>query len=259
MAERFARLREPARRYGYGMFDEWEGASLGLLALGRGEVDAAVRWLEQARDWPSEPPAWPQPHDSGWPVDLLEAYVLAGRTAEAATLTEQVSGLATASGDRPWMTGAAAFGRTLLADDPAEVERHGRAAIERFEVAVDPFYVARARLALARRLRRARRVTDAKVELELAREQLQALGAEPWGGAGGRRAWCRGADRRWPDALTAQERQIAELVAGGASNKAVAAQLYLSPKTIEAHLSRAYRKLGVSSRTQLAAPLGRAL
>lgn len=256
VAERFARLREPARRYGYGMFDEWEGASLGLLALGRGEVDAAVRWLEQARDWPSEPPAWPQPHDSGWPVDLLEAYVLAGRTAEAATLTEQVSGLATASGDRPWMTGAAAFGRTLLADDPAEVERHGRAAIERFEAAVDPFYVARARLALARRLRRARRVTDAKVELELAREQLQALGAEPWvaqvDGELGAAAPIGGG----PDALTAQERQIAELVAGGASNKAVAAQLYLSPKTIEAHLSRAYRKLGVSSRTQLAARWG---
>lgn len=256
VVERFARLREPASRYGYGMFDEWEGASLGLLALGRGEIEAAVRWLEQARDWPSEPPSSPQPHDSGWPVDLIEAYVLAGRAPDAARLVEQVEGLASASGDRPWMTGAAAFGAALLEEAPEAFEAFGRRAIAQFDAAVDPFYVARARLALGRRLRRARRVTDAKVELELARDAFAALGAAPWvaqvDGELGAAAPIGGG----PDALTAQERQIAELVAGGASNKAVAAQLYLSPKTVEAHLSRAYRKLGVSSRTQLAARWG---
>jgi DNA-binding CsgD family transcriptional regulator len=253
VAERFARLREPARRYGYGMFDEWEGASLGLLALGRGEIDAAVRWLEQARDWPSEPPAWPQPHDSGWPADLLEAYVLAGRAEDAATLIGQVEGLAVAGGGRPWMRGAAAFGQAMLEEDPARFEALGRAAIEQFEAADDPFYAARARFVLARRLRRARRVIDAKAELEIVRQQFAALGAAPWVAQVDVELGAAAPIGGGPDALTAQERQIAELVAGGASNKAVAAQLYLSPKTIEAHLSRAYRKLGVSSRTQLAA------
>ncbi len=59
------------------------------------------------------------------------------------------------------------------------------------------------------------------------------------------------------EAMTAQEHQIARLVAGGTSNKGIAAQLFLSPKTVEAHLTRIYRKLGVHSRTQLAAQLDR--
>ena len=117
----------------------------------------------------------------------------------------------------------------------------------------DPFGEARTRLALGRRLRRARRVADARGELEIARERFAELRAEPWVrqvevelGAGSQ----IGAGH---DQLTVQERQVAEVVAGGASNKEAAAQLYLSPKTIEAHLSRIYRKLGISSRTQLAA------
>ncbi len=254
LAERFLRLRESARRYGYGTFAEWEGASLGLLALGRGEVDGAIGWLEQARDWPSEPPEWPQPYDSsGWPIDLVEAYVLAGRADEARQLAGRIGGFAEAGGALPWMTGAAALTALLVEERLEAVEAHGRHAVDRFEAACDPFYAARARLALARRLRRARRVTDAKVELERARSGFVALGAEPWVAQVDAELGAAAPVGGGPDALTAQERQIAELVAAGASNKAVAAQLYLSPKTVEAHLSRAYRKLGVSSRTQLAA------
>ena len=57
--------------------------------------------------------------------------------------------------------------------------------------------------------------------------------------------------------MTAQGHQIARLVVGGTSNKGIAAQLFLGPKTVEAHLTRIYRKLGVHSRTQLAAQLDR--
>ena len=59
------------------------------------------------------------------------------------------------------------------------------------------------------------------------------------------------------DALTPQELQVATLVAGGATNKEVAGTMFLSPKTIESHLSRIYRKLGVTSRTQLAVRFAR--
>jgi DNA-binding NarL/FixJ family response regulator len=52
--------------------------------------------------------------------------------------------------------------------------------------------------------------------------------------------------------LTPQERQVAQLVSEGLSNKEVAAQLFLSPRTIDAHLRRVFAKLGVTSRTQLA-------
>lgn len=54
------------------------------------------------------------------------------------------------------------------------------------------------------------------------------------------------------DALTPQERRIAQLVAAGSSNKDIAGAMFLSPKTVENHLGRIYRKCGVSSRTQLA-------
>ena len=84
-----------------------------------------------------------------------------------------------------------------------------------------------------------------------------AIGAAPWVeaaerelGATGERLRRRALDA--PEELTTQEREIAGLVAAGASNKDVAAELYLSPKTVEAHLTRVYRKLGVNSRTQLA-------
>jgi DNA-binding NarL/FixJ family response regulator len=55
-----------------------------------------------------------------------------------------------------------------------------------------------------------------------------------------------------PDELTAQEVRVAHAVARGATNKQVAAELFLSPKTIEFHLARVYRKLGIHSRTELA-------
>jgi DNA-binding NarL/FixJ family response regulator len=58
-----------------------------------------------------------------------------------------------------------------------------------------------------------------------------------------------------PDTLTAQEARIAQLVGSGASNAEVAAQLYLSPRTVEYHLHKIFRRLGVSSRTQLARAL----
>jgi len=73
---------------------------------------------------------------------------------------------------------------------------------------------------------------------------LGAAGARPWGGRRARRG------------LTPGERRVAELVAAGLSNKQVAEQLYLSVYRVEAHLSQAYAKLGIASRTQLAAALG---
>jgi DNA-binding NarL/FixJ family response regulator len=81
------------------------------------------------------------------------------------------------------------------------------------------------------------------------------LGAQPWAetaqaelrAAGGRRS--RAVER---DELTLQERRVALAVARGASNREVAAELFLSTKTIEFHLRLIYRKLGVRSRTELA-------
>ena len=142
----------------------------------------------------------------------------------------------------------------LLADDhrPRFVE-----ALRRHETATAPFEAARTRLCFGQRLRRDGARIEAREQLRAAADGFRAIGAAPWVkaaerelGATGERLRRRALDA--PEELTTQEREIADLVAAGASNKDVAAELYLSPKTVEAHLTRVYRKLGVNSRTQLA-------
>jgi DNA-binding NarL/FixJ family response regulator len=104
--------------------------------------------------------------------------------------------------------------------------------------------------------RRAHRRVEARGHLREALAVFDRLGARPWAerartelAATGERL--RKRDPYAAEELTAQELQVA-LVAGGATNKEAAAQLFISPKTIEAHLGSIYRKLGVRSRTELA-------
>ena len=125
-----------------------------------------------------------------------------------------------------------------------------------------PFEAARTWLSWGQRLRRDGRRIEARERLRAALAGFRALGAPPWIDGTERELSATGERlrRREPgaaEAMTAQEHQIARLVVGGTSNKGIAAQLFLSPKTVEAHLTRIYRKLGVHSRTQLAAQLDR--
>jgi len=134
-----------------------------------------------------------------------------------------------------------------------------REALAAHADAGDAFEEARTRLLYGERLRRAKRRADARTELLRALEALERLGATPWVErarrelAASARIQRRGADA---DAeLTAQEAAVASLVAMGATNKEAAAKLFLARKTIEFHLGNVYRKLGVRSRTELAARL----
>ena len=110
---------------------------------------------------------------------------------------------------------------------------------------------------LGRAQRRAKKRAAARQSLEAARAGFEQLGCPGWAQAAageldrisGRRATPGGG-------LTPGERRVAELVAAGLSNKQAAEQLYLSVYTVEAHLSQAYAKLGIASRTQLARALG---
>jgi DNA-binding NarL/FixJ family response regulator len=77
------------------------------------------------------------------------------------------------------------------------------------------------------------------------RTQLRAAGARP------RRAALTG-----PESLTNSEREVARLAAGGASNRDIAQELFVTPKTVEVHLTNAYRKLGIRSRRELTGALG---
>jgi DNA-binding CsgD family transcriptional regulator len=120
-----------------------------------------------------------------------------------------------------------------------------------------PFERARTLLAYGRRLHRDKRRAPARERLGEARLGFERLGARAWAAQAENELRAAGARRRRSrsDVLTPQELRVAAAVRQGASNREIAAQLFLSPKTIEFHLRQIYRKLGVHSRTQLVAAL----
>jgi DNA-binding CsgD family transcriptional regulator len=156
----------------------------------------------------------------------------------------------------PWALARVAHAHGLLSE--------GHVAEERFQEALDhhrrarrPFERARTELAYGELLRRARRRVDARAHLEAALDTFENLGAVPWAERARLelRASGQAARRRDPSTLlqlTPQELQVARFVATGLPTREVAAQLFLSPRTVEFHLRNVFAKLGISSRSQLA-------
>ena len=152
-------------------------------------------------------------------------------------------------------------GWALLAER-GDVEEVLRSPAEAFAEAVElgstlaPFHRARNQLLYGEWLRRERSRREARVHLRAASELFRALGAAPWEerAAAELRATGETARKRDPstlDQLTPQELQIADLVADGLTNREIATQLYLSPRTIEYHLRKVFSKLGIASRSEL--------
>lgn len=233
--------------------------ALGLLLLAHGDVEAAVAHLEPVNRPGVAGTASPVFGRPSAP-DLLEAYVRAGRPVPA-TLTAPLDVLS-ARRQFPLIAALAWRCRGLLADDDE--------ALHCFEEALrlhgrldNPFAEARTLLCYGEALRRRGRRSDAREPLRTAREGFLRLGAEQWASradaelrAAGH-AVQAGSPSVTVTALTPQELQVALTVAAGATNREAAAKLFLSPKTIEFHLGQVYRRLGLRSRTELAALLQR--
>jgi DNA-binding NarL/FixJ family response regulator len=140
---------------------------------------------------------------------------------------------------------------------PAAAEHHFREAVALISSA-RPFDRPRVHLAYGEHLRRNGRRMEAREQLRAALDGFDEIGAQHWAERTRRELQATGetARRRTPDAitqLTPQELQIARLVAEGLTNKEVAAQLFLSPRTIDAHLRAVFAKLGITSRRELPA------
>ena len=117
-----------------------------------------------------------------------------------------------------------------------------------------PFELARTLLADGQILRRLKQKRQARGSLEQALAIFRGLDAERWVQRT-EAELARVAVRRAPDELSATELRIARLAASGSTNQEIATQVFLTRKAVEANLARAYRKLGIRSRAQLARAL----
>ncbi|HSL57506.1 MAG TPA: AAA family ATPase [Acidimicrobiales bacterium] len=200
-------------------------------------------------------------HPGGIPhlADLVEARLrigdLEGATAALGTLRARAAPL-----HGGWHRAALARVEGLLADD-VDALRH---AVDLHVGLGMPFELARALLDLGRTLRRLQQPVDSRAPLHEALRLFEHMGARAWAAtasselrAARGRVSAGGEPTAGLDVLTPQEERIATLVAAGATNKEVAAELFVAPKTVENCLSRVYAKLGVRSRTQLAAAVSR--
>jgi len=120
-----------------------------------------------------------------------------------------------------------------------------------------PIERARSLLVLGRIRRRRRKRLAAKAPLEEALAIFEAVGSPRWAEQASAEIACLGLRPRASDSLTLSEERVAHLAASGLTNHEVAASLIVSPKTVEAQLARAYRKLGIRSRAELGARMTR--
>jgi DNA-binding CsgD family transcriptional regulator len=184
-------------------------------------------------------------------AELVEAGVRGGRPDEAALALHRLRERTRAAGT-DWALGVEARCRALVGDDEATY----REAVERLAASRAALELARSRLLYGEWLRRANRRTDAREQLRAAHEDFERFGAAAFAERARRELLATGetvrrvtADAR--DALTPQEVQVARLARDGHTNPEIGAQLFISPRTVEYHLHKVYRKLDVSTRRQL--------
>ena len=225
----------------------WTASALGLLDLGLGRAESALARLEtlaEGRRFFHIPATRSTP-------DLVEAAVRLGRPEAAAEPLALFETWSRNTGRR-WTKALVHRCRALLDGD----QDLFHAAIALHEQDHRPFDEARTRLLYGEWLRRGKRKADARTQLSAALEIFERIGAVPWAERTRTELAATGTTGRAPDhglsvSLTPQELQIVRLAAQGLSNKDIAAQLFLSSRTVGHHLYKAYPKLGVASRAEL--------
>jgi DNA-binding CsgD family transcriptional regulator len=228
-------------------FFQWATA---VLCNSLGRYDDALAAAQQASDDPII-----EFYVSWSLAELIEAATRSSKPDCAAGALRRLSELTSVCGS-DWATGIEARSRALVSRGVA-AERLYRQSIECLGRTPLKLELARAQLLYGEWLRRERRRRDAREQLRSACECFDSVGAAAFAdrargelGATGERAPKRSSDAR--EVLTTQEALIARLAGGGASNRQIAEELFISPATVAYHLRKVFTKLGVSSRRELA-------
>lgn len=235
----------------------WVVASLGFLELSLGDHRAAVEVLSPAVEgWAAAATGIPGPTElitAPFLPDAAEALIGVGRLDDAERLVDALEANGTRL-DRPWMLALGARCRALLlaarGDLTAAVTVGERALTEHGRLSM-PFELARTQLVVGRLQHRRRQYDAATATVSTALAAFERIGAELW--ARQARAELDALTGRQTAAgLAESERRFADLAVQGMTNREIAATLYVSEKTVEANLSRVYRRLGIRSRGELA-------
>jgi len=235
---------------------EWANA---VLHNGLGRYREAMRSAERAL-YHQEYPGMRYPGVANWAAaELIEAAARSGRAEAAAATYRWIAEMTSASGT-DWALGVEARSHALLTEGEAAegLYQEAIACLGRSRVRAE---LARAHLLYGEWLRRQRRRGEAREQLRVALDMLEAMGMEAFaerarhelratGDAARKRAGAA-SDQQ----LTVQEAQIARLASDGMSNPEIGARLFLSPRTVQYHLSNVFAKLGLTSRSQLAVAL----
>jgi DNA-binding CsgD family transcriptional regulator len=236
----------------------WAVASLGFLEVSLCDHQAALDVLAPAVEAWSAMPASTELVTAPFLPDAAEALIGVGRLDDAERLVETVENNGRRL-DRPWMLAVGARCRALLLaarGDLAGAVAAGERALAEHERLPMPFELARTQLVLGRLQHRRRQYDAATETVTAALTAFEQIGAALW--AQQARAELAGLTGRQTAAgLAESERRIADLAAEGLTNREIAAALYVSEKTVEANLSRIYRRLGIRSRAELARVLSR--
>jgi ATP/maltotriose-dependent transcriptional regulator MalT len=191
-------------------------------------------------------------------AELIEAAARSGQPERGTGPLAQLAEVAHAAGT-DWALGTHARAAAMLAEG-ATAERLYREAIERLSQVRTRATLARAHLLYGEWLRREHRRVDAREQLRLAYTMLSSMGMEAFAERARRELQATGETVRKRtvetlDELTPQEVQVARLAADGHTNPEIGAQLFLSPRTVEWHLTKMFGKLGIRSRKQLRSAL----
>jgi DNA-binding CsgD family transcriptional regulator len=241
-----AESRELASARGLGIVAEAANWGLTALELGLGRSEEAFR---RAREISTTMVVF-------WAgLDRIEAAIRSGER-DTARAWLDVFELWSESSGTAWSRAVVLHCRALLAEE-SEAGPLFLASLDAHAEAARPYEHARTALAYGEFLRRSRHRVDAREHLLAALDGFEGLGAKLWAEKARveLRASGQTARKRDPSTraeLTEQELQIARFVSEGLTNREVAAQLFLSPRTIDFHLRNVYRKLGIKSRTALA-------
>jgi DNA-binding NarL/FixJ family response regulator len=248
-----------SQRCGATLLVIWTITTLGFLEVSLGNYDAALSALAPLlANLEAAPNATEIPAASFVP-DAVESMIALGRFAEAEPLIRVLERNG-ARLNRTWMRAVGARCRAMLLAAHGDIDaadRAAQAAMAHHDRLPMPFERARTQLLVGQLQRRQRRREGASATLREALATFEDLGTPLWVQRA-RTELKRASGNRTRSELTASEQRVAELAATGITNREMAATLFISPKTVEANLSRIYRKLGIRSRAELGRFIGHA-